>query len=171
MEKCQKDWVMIIKYLLPFVLLLQSNLTAHSQNKIEKNIYYDVDNFPVLRFDSINNSLIVNYYIITKKKVSNNIQFIGGYDALSTFCDSLYYNREDYNYDELNALAMFTILLDKELKIKDIRIVKRIAYDNLTYDYDGLIKKILFSTDEKWIKKDNIDHSEWYFYLGYFKLR
>ena len=42
--------------------------------------------------------------------------------------------------DELNALFYYTILCDKDLKIKEVKIIQREAYDNSKYDYDGLIK-------------------------------
>lgn len=83
----------------------------------------------------------------------------------------MYYNREDYNYDELNALAMFTILFDENLKIKDVRILKRIAYNNNKYDYDSLVKRILWSTEGRWEKEGENSQCKWYLYLGYFKLR
>ena len=79
------------------------------------------------------------------------------------------YHRKDYHYDELNARALFTILFDQDLRIKEIKILKRLAYNNLTYNYDGLIKRILLSTEGRWIKNDN--KSKWYFYFGYFDLR
>ena len=62
------------------------------------------------------------YYYFGKKreKVSLDVQFIGGYQALTNYFDSLYFNREDYNWDELNALFYYTILCDKDLKIKDL---------------------------------------------------
>lgn len=161
---------MITKFKFLLLLnLLQSILICSQINK--QNIRYDVHNFPVLRFDSIKDSLVVNYYIITEERVSSDIQFKGGYEALAAYCDSLYYNREDYNHEELNALAMVTILFDKHLRIKDIRIIKRIAYDNLNYNYDELIKRILYSTNGMWIKKNNIKKNKWYFYLGHFRLR
>ena len=62
------------------------------------------------------------YYSLGKKreKVSLDVQFIGGYQVLTNYFDSLYFNREDYNWDELNALFYYTILCDKDLKIKDL---------------------------------------------------
>ena len=75
------------------------------------------------------------YYYFGKKreKVSLDVQFIGGYQALTNYFDSLYFNREDYNWDELNALFYYTILCDKDLKIKEVKIIQREAYDCLLY--------------------------------------
>lgn len=162
---------MIIRSLfLIFVFSLQSLSTYCQCNQEKSHIYYDVDSFPTLQIDSCNDKEIVSYYITVKENVSKDIQFKGGYKSLSAFCDSLYYNREDYNYDELNARALYVILFDQFLKIKEVRILKRLAYNNLKYNYDDLIKKILFSTEGHWVKT-NDNKSNWYFYLGYFNLR
>jgi hypothetical protein len=149
---------------------MQSLSLCCQNNRNKEIIYYDVDSIPVFGIYDLDNANI-NYYIQTK--VSPNIQFKGGYKSLSSFCDSLYFSREDYNYDELNARALYSILFDKSLKIKEVRIIKRLAYDNQKYNYDDLIKKILFSTEDRWIKKeqDNQNNCNWYFYLGYFNLR
>ena len=105
------------------------------------------------------------YYYFGKKreKVSLDVQFIGGYQALTNYFDSLYFNREDYNWDELNALFYYTILCDKDLKIKEVKIIQREAYDNSKYDYDGLIKRILFSTEGKWMKSTKNNRKDKYF--------
>lgn len=136
----------------------------------KSNIYYDVDSLPALKIDSCNDEEIVNYYTTTTKRVSKDIQFKGGYKSLSAFCDSLYYSNESYSHDELNARALYVILFNQHLRIKEVRILKRLAYDNSKRDYDDLIKKILFATEDHWIKA-NDSENDWYFYLGYFNLR
>lgn len=133
--------------------------------------YYDVDSLLVFRVDSIDGDLSITYYRESvEEEASLHLQFKGGYESFLAYCDSSYYHRADYNYDELNALAMFSILFDKNLKIKDVRILKRIAYVNVKYNYDALVKRILLSTEGKWIKTGD-DDCEWYFCLGHFKLR
>jgi len=160
---------MTFKYSILVSILLMQSLSLFCQNNSNKEIiYYDLDSIPVFGIYDLDNANIINYYIQTK--VSPNIQFEGGYDSLSSFCDSLYFNREDYNYDELNARALYSILFDKNLKIKEVRIIKRFAYDNQKYNYDDLIRQILFSTEDKWVKKGQ-DNYNWYFYLGFFNLR
>lgn len=154
-------------YLL-FVLFF--SLPSFCQNNQGSDIYFDVDNFPVFKFDSLNDKSLISYYLLKEEKVSVNIHFKGGYEALSTFCDSLYFHRKDYNHEELNAQALYAILFDKNLHIKEVRIIKRIAYNNLKYAYDDLIKRILYLTEERWSKTTDED-SNWYFYLGHFNLR
>jgi hypothetical protein len=61
--------------------------------------------------------------------------------------------------------------VDHDLKLKEIKIIKRAGYDNIEYNYDDLIKRILFSTEGRWIKCNNKDSSNWYFYYGSFNVR
>jgi hypothetical protein len=140
-------------------------------NVVENNIFYDIDNLPAFSIDSVNNNTTINYYFITKEIVNTEIQYRGGYMAFSNYCDSLYFNRDDYNFEELNAQALYSILFDKNLKIKEIRIIKRIGYDNSKYNYDDLIKRILLSTEGKWIKDPNNENNKYYFKSGLFKVR
>ncbi|MCP9610824.1 hypothetical protein [Coprobacter tertius] len=166
---------MIFKCLLIGIILLFPVFRSHSQNKtdsIENSIMYDVvEGFPVIKSEEIQDTVYFKYFIPPSwQDVCINL-FKGGYEAFTAYCDSIYYNRDDYNYDELNASAIFVILFDENLEIKDVRILKRIAYNNNKYDYDALVKRILWSTEGKWVKKDENDHCKWYFHLGYFKLR
>lgn len=162
---------MISKYLFCFfTLYLTINFTLKCQIN-NNNIRFDVDHFPVFRFDTLETSLNISYYIITEKKAICNVQFNGGFEALNAFCDSLYFNRSNSNQDELNAMAEYIILFDKKLRIKDIRILKRLAYDNSKYNYDKLIINILLATKGKWVKKDNKISTDLYFYLGRFRVR
>ncbi len=149
---------------------------GQNRNSIGSEIYYNVeDSMPVLRIDPDPQSDEPNlYYYFGKKakKVAWDIRFVGGYQALTSYFDSLYFHREDYNWDELNALFYYTILFDKKLKIKEVKIIKRLAYDNSKYDYDSLIKRILFSTEGQWEKGAKINHHEkWYLHFGLLKLK
>lgn len=166
---------MIIKRILIQAIFLLPVLLSYGQNKpdsICSSVRYDVEGLPVVRFDETQDTMYVKYFISSSwQDVCNTFHYKGGYVALTAYCDSMYYNREDYNYDELNALAMFTVLFDENLKIKDVRILKRIAYTNNKYDYDALVKRILWSTEGRWEKENINDPCKWYLYLGHFKLR
>lgn len=166
---------MIFKRLLIFAIFLFPILSSYGQDNTDSTkttIMCDVEGLPVVRFDETKDTMYVKYFISSSwQDVCNTFHYQGGYHSLTAYCDNMYYNREDYNYDELNALAMFTILFDENLKIKDVRILKRIAYNNNKYDYDRLVKRILWSTEGKWEKESENDHCKWYLHLGYFKLR
>ena len=162
---------MIFKYLLSTTILLFACIYVclYSQNTNSK-VQFDVDSLPVFLIDTINEK----YVYFTKNggeiNVSMNFQYIGGYQSLSKYCDSIYFNRPDYDHLEYNASALYTILFDNNLKIKEIRILKRIGYDNVKYGFDDLITQILLSTDGKWRKKNNCNNQQ-YLYVGLFKLR
>ena len=166
---------MIFKRILIGTTFLFSIFTSFSQDKVDSirtTIMCDVEGLPVVRFDETKDTMYVKYSISSSwQDVCNTFHYKGGYGSLTAYCDSMYYNREDYNYDELNALAMFTILFDENLKIKDVRILKRIAYNNNKYDYDSLVKRILWSTEGRWEKEGENSQCKWYLYLGHFKLR
>jgi hypothetical protein len=142
-------------------------------------ITYDMDSLPVfniIHIDTLKKEISVNYFFISKEgkilgDTAGAVQYTGGYEALSSYCDSLYFNREDYDYNELRARAYYTILFDKNLKIKEIRIIKRSGYSNQRYNYDNLIKRILFSTEGKWIIYNNEKKYRWYFYYGSFNVK
>lgn len=154
------------------------SIVLYGQNRYDVNskIYYNVeDSMPVFRVDTVSQSgrpKIYYYFGKITEKVSSDIRFVGGYRALTNYFDSLYFNREDYNEDELNALFYYTILFNKKLEIKEIKIIQREGYDNLKYDYDSLIKKILFSTEGQWEKSVNVnDQQRWYLKVGLLKLK
>lgn len=164
---------MIFKRLLILFILLLLVSTSHGQDGADSTkttIMYDTDGLPVLKIDEKGNTLYVKYFISSWKDVCI-CHFKGGYDALTAYCDSLYFQRESNIDEEPNGMAMYTILFDDNLKIKDVRILKRLTYNNAKYDYDSLIKRILWSTEGKWKKEDNNNHCKWYFYFGRFKVR
>lgn len=167
---------MIFKSLFVSFLFL-IGIVLYGQNKVlQSKTYYNVeDGTVVCRVDTIPQvSRPTVYYYWGKKceKVSLDVQFVGGYQALTCYFDSLYFNREDYNGDELNALFYYTILFDTDLKIKEVKIIQREAYDNSKYNYDSLIKRILFSTEGKWEKNTkNRNTDKWYLKFGILKLR
>ena len=114
--------------------------------------------------------MYTSYYFRKRlREVSTEISYIGGNESLRKYQDSLYW--ENYNGDEQNASCLYTILFDRKLKIREIKIVKRAGYINSKYNYDKLIKKILLSTEGSWQKTNNALSEEWYFIFGRFLLR
>jgi len=150
---------------------------SFSPNKkiIENKIYYDVESLlPVYKtttdstHDPIRN---IDYYWGKKIiRVSTDIEYIGGASALLRYQDSIYWSKQCFNDNEVNGSCLYTILFDKNLRIKDIRIIKRSAYDNSKYNYDKVIKDIVLSTEGNW-KRINDTKSKWYFQLGRFYVR
>ncbi|MCP9610825.1 hypothetical protein [Coprobacter tertius] len=166
---------MIFKCLLILPMILLTGLLSYGQNKpniVRSSIRYDVDSLPVLKADFTQDTMYLKYFISSSwQDVYNTFHYKGGYEALLAYCDSLYFKRESDIDEEPNGMALYTILFDENLKIKDVRILKRLTYNNSKYDYDTLVKRILWSTEGKWEKEDSNDHCKWYLYMGYFKVR
>ena len=140
-------------------IIYSSDISSYKK-KIEKTIFFDTEtNLPVfeLILDTARSSKMYTSYYFRKRlrEVSTEISYIGG----------------NYNGDEQNASCLYTILFDRKLKIREIKIVKRAGYNNSKYNYDKLIKKILLSTEGSWQKTNNALSEEWYFIFGRFLIR
>ena len=151
-------------------IIYSSDISSYKK-KIEKTIFFDTEtNLPVfeLILDTARSSKMYTSYYFRKRlrEVSTEISYIGGNESLRKYQDSLYW--ENYNGDEQNASCLYTILFDRKLKIREIKIVKRAGYNNSKYNYDKLIKKILLSTEGSWQKTNNALSEEWYFIFGRF---
>ena len=161
--------LLLTSVLMPYILCCQEKKLVESQ------VFYDKTNqLPVFRISKQGEKIEVDYYtaLDTINSISINVGFIGGVERLHKYCDSLYYaNFSEENYNEVNVRVPYSILLDNELRVREVHILQRLPlYKNdEKYDYDSLIKKILLSTDGQWFKKDK--ENNWYLYVGLFHLK
>lgn len=170
--------------MIPALLLGQNKLVKENiiyssdkstyRKEIKKTIFFETEtNLPVFEWtlDTAKSSEYYTSYYFGKqlREVSTDISYVGGYEALKNYQDSLYWKY--YNGNEQNATCLYTILFDKDLKIKDVKIVNRGGYDNSQYNYDKLITKIILSTEGNWKKNNKASSDEWYFVLGRFFVR
>lgn len=182
---------MTIKFLFIFLLAMvspllygQSKITNESiiyssdttpyKKEITSSTFFEVETFlPVFKstLDTAKSSKLEIFYYFGKEfqKVSTDISYTDGNESLRKYQDSLYW--ANYNGDEVNGSCLYTILFDDKLKIWEIRIIKRGGYDNSKFDYDGLIKKILLSTEGKWQRDEKQPSENWYFTMGRFMVR
>jgi len=147
-----------------FLFLFNS---VYSQNS-KVAIVRDADSIPILNFYSrVGSPDSIVYIMPNGKKINVNcdIEFKGGLNTLDAFCDSLYYNQKDYNYQELNEMVRFSIILDNNFHIQDIRIYSRLLGYNGKFDYNKLFKKILYKTEGRW-KVKTISSKTWHLYIG-----
>lgn len=161
--------LLLTSVLMPYILCCQEKKLVESQ------VFYDKTNqLPVFRISKQGEKIEVDYYtaLDTINSISINVGFIGGVERLHKYCDSLYYaNFSEENYNEVNVRVPYSILLDNELRVREVHILQRLPlykYDE-KYDYDSPIKKILLSTDGQWFKKDK--ENNWYLYVGLFHLK
>jgi hypothetical protein len=160
--------LLLIGILIPCILYCQEKKLVESQ------VFYDKTNqLPIFRISKEGKKIEVDYYtaLDTINSISINIGFIGGVERLHKYCDSLYYaNFNEENYNEVNVRVPYSILLDNELRVQEVHILQGLSYKyDEKYDYDSLIKKILFSTNGQWFKKDK--KNSWYIYVGLFHLK
>ena len=151
------------------VTLFLFNINSVFSQKIDKNITYDIDSIPIyINFDSYKFTTDSIYYIKANRnlvKLICDIDFLGGIVKLNAFCDSLYYNRTDYNYQEMNQTIRYCIIFDENLHIKDIRILSRFhdMYDKIRYYI--MFHNMLLRTEGLWQLKDNKTYT-WHLYNG-----
>ena len=161
--------LLLTSVLMPYILCCQEKKLVESQ------VFYDKTNqLPVFRISKQGEKIEVDYYtaLDTINSISINVGFIGGVERLHKYCDSLYYaNFSEENYNEVNVRVPYSILLDNELRVREVHILQRLPLykHDEKYDYDSLIKKILLSTDGQWFKKDK--ENNWYLYVGLFHLK
>lgn len=161
--------LLLIGILIPWVLYCQG------KKQDEGRVFYDKSNqIPVFKITGQGEKIEIDYYtaLDTITSIDINVDFIGGAEGLHKYCDSLYYaNFNEENYNEVNARVPYSILFDNKLRIREVHILQgpsSYKYDE-KYDYDRLIKKILFSTEGRWIKKEI--NNNWHIYVGLFHLK
>lgn len=153
----------------------------YERRRVQTTRYFEVGSLePVCDFVTDSLSIGENVYVVyhldgVSQKVSTKVSYKGGYEKF--LCDQSKLYWEYYKGPELNVTAWYTILFDKELRIREIKIIQRRGYTNDSYDYDALIKKVLMSMEGNWqvdnstgFETDSII-SEYYFNLGVFRLK
>lgn len=169
---------MIIKYLLLTVVFALMCQYSYSQPKTNDSILYSVeDNKPVYLFrsepdkENIGN---IYYFIKNKKvKVNYNIEYKGGQEKKTEDYDSVYYSLvpDSITGYEQNGLALCSILFDHNLKIKEIKILRRYGYDNSKFNYDKVVKFIIRKMSRNWRKKEVLNNSPYYFFIDRVMIR
>lgn len=108
----------------------------------------------------------VIYFSETGEKIRANfggVEFNGGRDSLSAYLLTKYINHPSYIYDEYNVYECFYILFDKNLNIKEVRIMDRKYAYNKRFYYDNIFIETLKNTTGMWSKI--VDNKEWYIYM------
>lgn len=150
-----------------FYILICNNIQSQNATLYQT---LDVDSFPILNCDIHQLGTLYScvYIKINKERilVDNDIKYKEGDSSLQLFCDSIYYNIYGNDLPEINALAYYFILFDKNL-IKEVRIFKRLGFNS---EYDSLVKSLLFKTEGNWIEK-NDQAKKWHVYFGRIRLR
>ncbi|MEA4974255.1 MAG: hypothetical protein VB046_00800 [Paludibacter sp.] len=160
------------KQLIMTVSLFTCAGSLQSQDtKFCERITFDVDSIPVLISKSRSTSgqtLDSLYYVLPQGEtisVSKNINYWGGNGQLEAFLDHMYYQRFDYNYQEMNDIVKYCIIFDNNLKIIDIRFLKRFHGVNDILKNYLMVYKFLSDTESHWVVEDKAAYT-WYVYIG-----
>lgn len=156
---------MIIRliFIAVFIAFLTGFYGCGSEKKIQQQATKDIYGRPISFL--LKDDRVIYYSANGEKKMAyfGGVEFNGGQDSLSAYLLSRYVNHPDYNYDEYNVYEYFVILFDKDLNIKEIRIMHKKYAGNERPYYDTIFINELKSTAEMWHK--TVENQEWYTYL------
>lgn len=151
------------KYITILFIVLLMIFCCKSRVMIQQQVVKDVYGNPIC-FILKNDEVI--YYSVYGEKISANlggIEFNGGRDSLSTYLLTKYINHPEYNYQEYNIYERFFVLFDKNMCIKEVRIMYREYANNERFYYDSIFIDALKDTNGMWHK--TIENKGWYVYL------
>lgn len=152
-----------LRYIGLFITLLIGFYGCGSEKEIRQQAIKDIDGRPISFL--LKNDRGLYYSVNGKKKTAyfGGVEFNGGRDSLSEYLLSKYVNHPDYNYNEYNVYEHFFILFDKDLNIKEIRIMHtKYAGKERPY-YDTIFINALKGTTGMWHK--TVENQKWYIYL------
>jgi len=134
-----------------------------------KNIVRDIDNYSIYANLNSNISATDSLYYIRYNgdliKLNCDVKYWDSDDDLNEYIDRIYYNRYDYNYQEMNDYITFCIVFDEYLHIQDIRLTKRFHDLNDKVRNYILVHTILSKTEGHWYVDDKSTKS-WHIYIG-----
>ena len=163
---------MLRKILTVTLFLFFFNSTFSQISYKKENIAYDIDDIPVYVNFSTNKSSTDSLYYIKVNgelvKLRCDIHYWDGEEQLNSFCDRIYYNRNNYNNQEMNDLVGYCIVFDEYLHIQDIRIIKRFHDLNDKIRNYIMVHNMLMKTEGHWTLQDKSMRS-WHIYIGYHK--
>jgi len=151
------------KYIAVFIGILTGLCYCQSGKRIQQQAIKDIQGRPISSLLKDNKT---TYYSENGEKIIayvGGVEFNGGRDSLSAYLLTKYVNHPSYNYEEYNVYEYFVILFDKNLDIKEVRIMYRKYADNERFYYDNIFIDALKSTTGMWHK--TVENQEWYTYL------
>jgi hypothetical protein len=150
-------------YIAVFIGILTELCCCKSGTIIQQQAVKDIHDNPIC---SLLNDNKVFYYPETGERIISNfggVEFKGGKDSLSAYLLTKYVNHPSYNYEEYGVYECFFILFDKNLDIKEVRIMYRKYAENKRFYYDSIFIEALKNTAGMWHK--TVENKEWYTYL------
>jgi len=164
-EKMKRFFLFLLCSLLTLWVQAQANLVEHPKG--DPHFLYDVDGIPILEEETY-------YYLPIKKQFlsSEHFSLLKWKDkSFQAYFDSCYSHEPISLVRELNEWPLLFILFDDALTIKNVRVItRRLSFYDKEYDYNALVKRIVFSTAGKWMKRDSTVTTDWYYSTIRFRL-
>lgn len=156
---------MIIRFqnIIVFIIAIIAFYSCAIDRNVEKKAIKDIYGCPITF--SLKSKKVI-YFSQNGERIRTSfggVEFNGGSDSLSTYLLSKYVDHPEYNYEEYNVYEYFVVFLDKNLDVKEVRIMNRKLTDKDTYHYSHIFIDALKNTSGKWHKI--IKNQEWYIYL------
>jgi hypothetical protein len=151
------------KYIVTFVVISIGLYCCGSEKRIRQQAIKDIYGRPISFLLDDNRDI---YYLEDGKRIIaylRGVEFNGGRDSLSKYLLTKYVNHPSYNYMEYNIYEYFFILFNKNIEIKEVRIMYRKYNDNKRYYYDSIFVDALKNTSGMWHK--TTEDKEWYIYF------
>lgn len=142
------------------ILLSFYSIECCSQERDVSEFAKDVYGMPVF---TSHDTTSKDYLTLDGKRIlaSLGVEYIGGRDSLNRYCKKMYYKLVNPTYNELNQRVFITLLFDKDLNIKEIRLLPPVFLYRRDY-YEKLFTIIAKSTQGQWKKKSH--NKDWYVY-------
>ena len=150
------------KYIMLFISTLLFFYSCVLQKNVQQDSLKDIYGNPISYLIESRKTI---YFFENGKKVIaylGGVEFNGGQDSLSTYLLTKYVNHPDYNYNEYNMIEYFFILFDRNLEIKEVRIMKK-KQDEKRFYYDNIFIDAFKSTNGMWHK--TVEGKRWYIYM------
>jgi len=159
-------------FLTTILFVVYINCTCSPKLYKPENIVCDIDNYSIYVNYSLNKSATDSLYYIRYNgeliKLNCDVKYWGSNDDLNKFVDCIYYNRYDYNYQEMNDNITFCLIFDEYLHIQDIRFTKRFHDLNDIIKNYIMVHSILSRTEGHWYIEDKSVKS-WHIYMGHLR--
>jgi hypothetical protein len=97
----------------------------------------------------------------------DGVKFNGGEELLKNYLDSAYYNSPVYNHIDYNIIEFYYLLFDKDLNIREVRVLdlhkRPNDYDKIRQSINVVLIDALQNTEGQWMEK--IPDKKWYVYI------
>lgn len=145
-----------------FIITISFIISCYLLNSKEpplSEIFYDAGGFPIseMVYNSDSTYHMIRYFTLSGDTITNIehcIGYQGDYESFTHRFDSLYYAQEDRPLAHVNQFVVVSLLFDENMKIREIRFLKKGEYEISWYNYNLLVENILLEMEDGWINSN-----------------